>query len=743
MLPRSVLSRRIRKAGVAVRAGLFVVLALIALTLAAPSSAYADFSCSFTGDESYHMDSPGSNGEGIMPAVAQWTDEEHAANLGDQKGTVKGAFKVNEGDAQRYTLYELNGMRGLNWSMTFKGKGNAAERNGTWGSGADSCKVMAYVNNGIADAVFYGTKVLTRFSISIKEMASNPSPFSGLYTGRDNVVTTLRDNVLKPAVAVMILLVGLWVFTKWRKGDMREVWAGVSWTALTVIAVMAFLTGNNYDKVVESSDKWIAEANSALSSTVLAGVSGRMQTPCDLPNNGKGQPGEVGLRLSSCAMYDTLAFRPWAMGQFGEPGAACILRNDTGKPDENGICTLTKGAPKCYWGEGARCADLRVEQAVAQSWTNVDSQRKGVDKFKEWEDIRIDIAVGEKAADKSIYPVAFNDWAGKNATDRVGLAFYSLVAAFIVGVMVLALSALTLLWHAVTLILVMLLPLVATLGIHPSQQKLLKSWLETFIHSFVLRAGFGVILTVLLVLYQMILPAQIALGTQLLMLLLVTVAVVMMLKKLLAGNFTPQVAGGEDALGIRDGANATFDKAAAMAPGLAIGSARATGRVAGTTARGTARVAGSTARGTAWAVDRLATKGRGRAALQKRGWLGQSKREQQQTAYRSAEAARAAQEERNRQPEEQEAQAPPAPKRGRRVSDSGGKQAPQQSVPSAEPRPAPAPQPQPQPSAPRPRPAPADPSPAPRPQTPPAPRPQTPPAAPPPPRDPRGPSGRV
>ncbi|MFF3207505.1 hypothetical protein [Streptomyces sp. NPDC002962] len=744
MHPPSALSRRIRKTGVAVRAGLFVVLALIALTLAAPSSAYADFSCSFTGDESYHMDSPGSNGEGIMPAVVQWKDGDGSKNLGDEAGTVKGAFKVDEGQAQHYTLYELNGMRGLNWSMTFKGKGDASEENGSWGSGADSCQVMAYVNNGIADAVFYGTKVLTRFSISVKEMASNPSPFSGLYTGRDNVVTTLRDNVLKPAVAVMILLVGLWVFTKWRKGDMREVWAGVSWTALTVIAVMAFLTGHNYDKVVESSDKWIAEANSALSSTVLAGVSGRMQSPCDLPNNGKDEPGQVGLRLSSCAMYDTLAFRPWAMGQFGEPGSRCIFKNDTGTVGTDGVCTLSEKAPKCSWGEGVRCADLRVKQAVAQSWTNVDSQIKGVSndsKFKDWQKIRIDIAVGEKAADKSIYPVAFNDWAGKNATDRVGIAFYSLVAAFIVGVMVLALSALTLLWHAVTLILVMLLPLVATLGIHPSQQKLLKSWLETFIHSFVLRAGFGVILTVLLVLYQMILPAQIALGTQLLMLLLVTVAVVMMLKKLLAGNFTPQVAGGEDALGIRDGANATFDKAAAMAPGLAIGSARTTGRVAGTTAKGTARATGSAARGGAWALDKIANKGRGRAALQKRGWLGQSKREQQQTAYRSAEAAREAQEARNRPPEEQEAQSPPAPKRGRRVSDSGGKQIPQQSVPPTESRPAPAPQPQ--PSAPRPRPVPAEAPPAPRPQTPAAPRPQTPPAAPPPPRDPRGPSGRV
>ncbi|MFE7655379.1 hypothetical protein ACFU6M_21190 [Streptomyces bottropensis] len=39
MPSRTAPSRRIRKAGAAVRAGLFLVLALIALTLAAPTSA--------------------------------------------------------------------------------------------------------------------------------------------------------------------------------------------------------------------------------------------------------------------------------------------------------------------------------------------------------------------------------------------------------------------------------------------------------------------------------------------------------------------------------------------------------------------------------------------------------------------------------------------------------------------------------------------------------------------------------
>lgn len=739
MPSRTALHRTARKAGAAVRAVLFVALTLMALTLAVPTAAHADFACDFTGDETYHQDAPGSNGESMFAAVNQWEKGgEQSTTLTDSKGMVTGAVKM-PGSPDKYTIYEMNGMRGLNWSQTFKGRGDASERNGPVGSGADDCSVMSYVNNGIANSIFDGTKIFTRAAISIKESASNPSPLAGLYEGRDSVVTTLKENVLRPAVPVMILLVGLWVFTKWRKGDMREVWAGISWSALTIVAVTAFLTGGNYDKVVSTADSYIARANSALTSTVLGGVSGEMQSPCDLADNAYNR----GLRVSSCAMYDTLAFRPWALGQFGDPGKNCIFKNDGGKI-ERGVCVPEDPNKTCEYGKGARCEDLRVRQLVAQSRTNFDEFKKeSVDKeMLRWVPIRREIAggydKGEDVEDKHIYPVAFNDWAGANAGSRVGLAFYSVIAALIVGLMVIVLSGLTLLWHAVTLILVILLPLVATLGIHPSQQKLLKGWLETFVHSFVLRAGFGVILTVLLVLYQMILPAKVALGTQLLLLMLVTIAVVMMLKKLLAGNFSPQIAGGAgDALGIRDVATAGSDKVLGKTPDALVGGAKASGRVAS-----------GTAKGAAWAADRWANKGRGRAALQKAGVLGQSKREQRQAAYQASQARRGGRQpapEQQTPAEEEKPLTAPAPRKGRRVSGTGAQQAPQPTAPS-EPRPAPAaqqPQPQPQPSAPRPRPVAPEQTAAPRPNPtpPPAPRPSASPT--PPPRDPRNPNGRV
>ncbi|MEU6945817.1 hypothetical protein ABZ957_11400 [Streptomyces sp. NPDC046316] len=715
----------VRGAGRIVRAGLFLVLALVALTLSVPSTAQAidlDFSCTVTGDDSYSRDSPGANGESIMPAVNQWEDkEQRAKNLNDTTGMVTGAVRMAEGP-ERYTFYELNGMRGLNWSMVFMKQGNASDANPKEGSADGDCSVMDMISNGVANMVFNGTKILSRSAISIKELASNPSPLSGLYEGRNNAVTALRDNLFIPAVAVMILLTGLWVFTKWRAQQMREVWSGVGWACLTTIAVVTLLAGKgentNYHKLIDGADTGIGNFNSLLAEAVLSGMPGEMQPPCDLPTDDKVH--NRGLRVSSCAMYDTLVFRPWALGQFGENGTNCIFKKDGGTVDK-GTCKPDSPGTTCDYGRGARCEDLRVKHAESQSTTNFDRYPPDRDvsegpapdvdkKTKEWGEIRVDIAGGEGkgypdeddyAGDQAIYPVSFNDWTGRNSGTRVGLAFYSLVAALIVGIMVIVLSALTLLWHAVTLILIIMLPLVATLGIHPTQQKLLKGWLQTFIHSFVLRAGFGIILTVLLVLYQMILPSRISLGMQLLMLILVSVAVVMMLKKLISGEFSPKIAGAAD-LGVGDMPGAVASKAGSLmgsAGRMGAGAAKSTGRVA---AGAAAKGAGYAARG----ADKKWNEGR----LQKGGWIAQNNSKRQQR--KSAHQARAVQEEQYSGKGKESksgtggdaSTAEKTPRRTGRVSQ-GNTTPPPAATPTPAPVPqqaAPQPQPAPQPAQPRP-----------------------------------------
>ncbi|MGW6565422.1 hypothetical protein [Streptomyces sp. NPDC054975] len=710
-VPRSP-GRLVRGAGRIVRVGLFLVFALVALTFSVPNTAQAidlNLSCKITGDDGYSHDSPGASGESIIPAVNQWEDTgQTGEDINDTRGMVTGAVKLPN-SPDRYTFYEINGMRGLNWTTTFKSRMDASVPDGTDGSGADDCSVMDFVNNGVANMVFNGTKILTRAAVSIKELASNPSPLRGLYEGRNDAVTTLQKNVFIPAVPVMIMLTGIWVFTKWRAQQMREVWSGVGWACLTTIAVVTLLAGggekSNYHKVIDQADAGIANFNSLLAEAALAGVSGKMQSPCDLAET---ESKNRGLRASSCAMYDTLAFRPWALGQFGENGTNCIFRENGGAKLNKGACESSSG--ECDYGRGARCDDLRVKQAVAQSTTNYDRYpRKGEAKSgskeeSHWMPIRMDIAGGERddipdedelPKDQSIYPVPFGDWAGHNAGGRVGLAFYSLIAALIVGIMVIVLSALTLLWHAVTLILIILLPLVATLGIHPSQQKLLKGWLQTFIHSFVLRAGFGVILTILLVLYQMILPARIPLGMQLLMLLLVTVAVVMMLKKLISGEFGPQIAGAAN-LGVGDMPGVVASKAGSLvgsAGRMGAGAAKSTGRVA---AGAAGKGAGYAARG----ADKKWNEGR----LQKGGWIAQNNSKRQQR--KSAHQAKAVQEEqyakytgdpKGDNTTTEASTAEKAPRRSGRVSQ-GGTTPP----PAATPTPAPQ-QPTPQAAAPKPQ----------------------------------------
>uniref|UniRef100_A0AAU2JUN3 TrbL/VirB6 plasmid conjugal transfer protein n=1 Tax=Streptomyces sp. NBC_00049 TaxID=2903617 RepID=A0AAU2JUN3_9ACTN len=686
-----------KAAGRAVRVGAFLMFALLALTMAVPNSANAiDFSCSFTGDDNYQMDNPG-HIESIMPAVKQWEDK-RGKNLNDTTGFYGGPSDMPLA-ANNYTMYELAGVRGLNWSQTMRGVGDASQDGEGWfeDNEADNCSIMDYVNNGIADTIFDLTKMLTRTAISIKEYASNPSPLSGLYTGRDSAVETLKTKLFIPAVPLMITLTGIWVFGKWRKNEMREAWSGVGWASLTTIAVVVMLTGGNYNKFIDEADSGIAQANSLLSEAVLGGLSGTMPPPCDLPDDARNR----GVRVNSCAMYDTLLFRPWALGQFGEPGSNCIFKNDAGGVRAD---CAPKGSAKCSWGAdgSARCADLRVRQLVSQARTNKEIDLKEpLDKYNDdWIPIRYDMAGGKDAdhdsddGDKFIYPVSFEEWAGHNAGDRLAISFYSVFAALIVGLMVIVLSALTLLWHAVTLIMIIMLPLIATLGIHPSQQKLLKGWLETFIHSFVLRAGFGVILTVLLVLYQMILPARISLGMQLLMLLLVTISVVMMLKKLLSGTYSPKIAGAEDGLGVGDMANTVSSKLGAQSQRLAGNAAKGAGRVAG---RVTGRAAGNVGRG----MDKVVLGGK----LQKGGWIAPSntKRGQRKSQQKAGELQQHSYDQMKAQQAEAagsgDTATPAPPRRSGRVSGSQAP-APQQGTPPAPqpaPRPAPGPQPAPEP----------------------------------------------
>ncbi|MEU2582815.1 hypothetical protein ABZ612_07600 [Streptomyces avermitilis] len=692
--------------GVAARAGLFVVLAVIALSLSTPQSAKALFdTCDWTSQSINQMaDMPGASAENIFPSVKQWDGK---------RELVSGATHL-KGDAADYTLYELDAMRGLNWASTQVSQGQAKDGDK---ADDDDCSIQNEINNTIAQMVFDLSKILSRSAISIKEISSNPSPLAALYEGTiegdDSVVDRLNNGVFKLAVPTMILLTGLWVFGKWRKGDMREVWSGVGWAAFVVIAVSAFLVNGNYVAVVQTADSGIAQGNAALTEAVLDSAVDGINPPCDLADNAP----QRGMRISSCAMYDTLAFRPWAIGQFGDPGKKGIEYKET---------------KNCDFGKGDRCADLRVKQVIVQSVTNFDyySDDKDIIKTKEnqYGALRKYIAQNESSR-------MYEQWSGRKPANRISIAIYALVASLIVGIMVIVLSALTLLWHAVTLIMVILLPLVAIISIHPTQQKLLRGWWQTFVHSFVLRAGFGVILTVLLLFYQMILPLQIPLGMQLLMLLLVTVAVIMLLKNLLSGKFTPQVAGADDALGIGDAASGGSQKLVDRTPGAV---AKASGRVAGTTAKG----AGQGIRGGAWLADKVGADGRGRAALQKRGWLGQSQREQRKAAYEAAAAQKRSGEAPTGEPPVSPATEPAsksAPRRSGRVSGSSGQKPAAQSTAPAEQRPsAPQPQPQHQPQPPAPRPQPPAPRPA-------APAPQQPaaPAPAPPPRDPRTPNGRV
>lgn len=71
---------------------------------------------------------------------------------------------------------------------------------------------------------------------------------------------------------------------------------------------------------------------------------------------------------------------------------------------------------------------------VSQSMTNIDvaNEASTRDKYKkDWYSVRQDMAGGKGSNQESedpkkrVYPVAFDEWAGRDAGNRIGLAVYS------------------------------------------------------------------------------------------------------------------------------------------------------------------------------------------------------------------------------------------------------------------------------------------------------------------------------
>lgn len=138
---------------------------------------------------------------------------------------------------------------------------------------------------------------------------------------------------------------------------------------------------------------------------------------------------------------------------------------------------------------------------------------------------------------------------GYNGINKIGMALLAAVSSIGLALLLGSLAVMTLMWHVTTLMLILLLPIVAAAAVIPPLAKIGRWWAREFIGSFVIRFLYGLVTTIILVLFQIIAATGGSTGTKLLLLLLVLGASWALIKQVRSGVLTPTIGGQAPSMG--------------------------------------------------------------------------------------------------------------------------------------------------------------------------------------------------
>lgn len=530
------------------------------------------------------------------------------------------------------TVFEQQGVRGATWSGTeWLQQDGTAEVNGD--EDEKVCSPINEVMTTMAQMIFNVDRTITSSVIALRQRATDPTVF--LEVIRDMVPTTntLREKVFIPGATIMVILTGFWVFGKIRNNQTRAITSGLVWMggATVFTAFMLLPAGSNYigtDNGAQPGDPnymWITYEASDLSNDAQTFITNAVTQKtssadpvCGLP---AGAPNR-GVRSLDCTIYKTLVFDPWVLGQFGNNVTSSDEEDPNGIKDVNPAlhpipvrADLSDEGPRERCTEETNCVDthipigtdLRVFQLQQQAITkrnlkegyflgNPDGSAADfswINKYGRWNQLRLYMWED--------YNQSYRNWKGDEPMVRMGQAFAGLIASILVGLFVAVTSLLTMLWNAVPVVLLLMLPFVGLVAIHPAGQKALRTWLQTFAKAFILVFVFGTAQVISLFMVSGVMSSTIALGWKCILMTVLVWALWKVVQAARQDALTPNLGGDVQMAGAPDQVfgRAVGASKTAAAP-VARGGKRAGGRVArsaGGATTGAARGAVSRTRG--------------------------------------------------------------------------------------------------------------------------------------------------
>jgi hypothetical protein len=447
------------------------------------------------------------------------------------------------------TLYDSYGMAGQSWAAFDL-----------------QCSDMAsLIGNNVAGVVFDAAKALDRVTITVYQSAAGNGILTWLTSSVDKLITALGNAIYFPFLAPVIILGAIWL--AWhgliRKRATRTI-EGTLWMVIACAAAI-WLIGRPADftgfgqtvsnGITQTLNVAFAKLPAPVQSNCVPVQQTDPQSPPVASYNYTSGNGVVDTNANE--LWSVLVCKPWLDGEFGTTAYAA------------------PGKPKTVVNTYGR--SLLWAQAIAAN------EKPTADVIAAKQNAYAGIASSIKQGNPGVYAL----FQGKQWTTRLEIAFASLFAALIAGVLVLLIAITLIVLKLGFLLLLVAGPFFLIIGTHPGYGRVIAlRWGELLIGVLLKQAAIALVLSILLYAYSLIMGTSDAVlpwALKILMISLVTVTVFIYRKPFthLFSAVGYGVIGSRERADVamdraRDGAmRSPLDAAGAAIPGLAAYRARA------------------------------------------------------------------------------------------------------------------------------------------------------------------------
>ena len=457
---------------------------------------------------------------------------------------------------KKLTAYEKFGGRGTNYTtwrsltntdgnagkdVTYtKWDGSATVEGGTiaknspyWSANLSECLgATGGFITGVSNFELGITEIGTAFINTIYVVAfyASNAVFAGMYTVIDGIVIKLRDTLFIPFVELFVILGALWM--AWQglvKRKSTEALTGAIWMIGAAVAGGILLSNPSY---IPATTTFITTQLNGTVSNIITGAAAdssasnkalcSVDAPLDVTDNtdaGKEVKYSVdtAARQTQCSIWYNLVYVPWVVGQYGvaptevSDNAKNITEIKPGTVSAN----IVSGIPVTLGNYKVPTDQLSwpLLQLNAQADNpdlHLGLNNDGSDPNAPTSAQQYLLSVNSAAANHELAQVRNSEWAGQGTLTRLNAAGASMWAMLGTGILVVVFGFEMLALQLSMVFLVLMMPIFLLVGVHPGMgRRISMRWLELLTNITIKQVMLGVLLSVFLLFYALVMGSGI------------------------------------------------------------------------------------------------------------------------------------------------------------------------------------------------------------------------------------------